>query len=332
MIKKILLGILSLFVLFLIISFVYVQNSWNRTYDLPFPELKTSTDSVVIARGKYLVHGPAHCSSCHVSDLLNPATNEDGNILQGGAIFHLGPLGTMQSPNLTPDSDTGIGRYSDGEVFRMMRHAVKPDGTASLSLMMPFWNMADEDLEAVVSYLRSIEPIRNETSQPEWTFIGKIVRTFTPTFEPVYNPTPPEKSPPMEPTIARGEYIARYVANCVGCHTPRDMMTFQAIGPEFSGGMEMEPDPGQNEALGLDPNLWMRTPNLTPYEGSALSKFKTSEQWIARFRQGRVYPSSFMNWEPFSTMTDEDLEALYLFFNSLEPVEKDIGDIAFIKE
>jgi mono/diheme cytochrome c family protein len=47
----------------------------------------------------------------------------------------------------------------------------------------------------------------------------------------------------MAPTVERGEYLARYVCNCVGCHTKRDMMTYEAIGPEFAGGMEFEPWP-----------------------------------------------------------------------------------------
>jgi len=334
MIKKILLGILGVIVLGIVITFIYVQTSWNKTYDLAYPDLKTSTDSAVIARGKYLVHGPAHCSNCHLSSFKDFIALDNGErtTLQGGVRFQLGPLGSVSSANLTPDKETGIGRYSDGQIFRMMRHAVKPDGTASIALMMPFWNMADEDLEAIVSYLRSLDPIRNEIEPPEWTFVGKMIRSFAPTFEPVYDPDPPKFAPPMLPTVERGEYIARYVANCIGCHTPRDMMTFQAIGPEFSGGMEMEPDVELYKELGIDLNIWLRTPNITPHSTGVLQKFKTKDEWIARFRQGKIIPNSPMNWAPFSTMTDEDLEALWLFLNSLEPVDHDVGEIVFVKE
>uniref|UniRef100_UPI0035932402 cytochrome C n=1 Tax=Aquiflexum sp. TaxID=1872584 RepID=UPI0035932402 len=219
----------------------------------------------------------------------------------------------------------------DGELFRMMRHAVKPDGTATLSVLMPFWDMADEDLVAVVSYLRSLPPVKNEVPDNEWTFMGKAVRVVASSFKPIEKPSPPSFAPPMAATIERGEYISRYVANCVGCHTNRDLMTFEAIGPEYAGGMEFEPYPELHIMLGEDPELWMRTPNITPHPNSALSKFKTVEEWKERFRQGRIIKISSMHWGPFSRMSDEDLEALYLYLTSLEPVDYDAGELMFKK-
>jgi mono/diheme cytochrome c family protein len=195
--------------------------------------------------------------------------------LNGGLPLSLGPLGTMYTRNLTPDKKTGIGRYTDEQLFRMMRHGIRPNGTASMPLLMPFWKMADEDLVAIVSYLRSLPPAENEIPEPDWTFMGKAVRTFAPTFKPIENPDAPAVAPPMAPTIERGEYLARYVANCVGCHTQRDMMTYDAIGPEFAGGMEFEPWPALHKYLNVDTTLWLRTPNITPHPNSALAKFKT---------------------------------------------------------
>src|SRR4030095_11028017 len=127
----------------------------------------------------------------------------------------------------------------------------------------------------------------------EWTTMGKIVRTFSPVFKPRTSINPPATAPAQAPTKERGEYLARYVANCVGCHTPRNQMTFAATGPEFSGGMEMEPVSGP----GVDPNVWFRTPNLTPAPRSALLDFPGREFFVARFqRGGREYPGSVMAW------------------------------------
>ena len=312
---------------------MYVQLSWDRQYDIPYPNLQVSNDPEVIERGKYLVHGPGHCSNCHVSTVEEFIAADAGEIipLKGGVEFPLGPIGTLYTRNLTPDPTTGIGRYSDGELFRMMRHAVKPDGTSTLSVLMPFWDMADEDLVAVVSYLRSLEPIENEVKENEWTFMGKAVRVLASSFQPIEKPNPYPEAPPMEATIERGEYISRYVANCVGCHTNRDLMTFEAIGPEYAGGMEFEPWPEMHVALGEDPELWMRAPNITPHPNSALSRFKTVEEWKDRFRKGRVIKISSMHWGPFSRMTDEDLEALYLYLMSLEPQDYEVGELMFKK-
>lgn len=334
MLKKILLGIAIVLAVLILSLVIYVQTSWDKKYDIAYPDLKVSTDSAVIARGKYLVHGPAHCSTCHVAtyeDMVKSDAGEDVP-LKGGVIFPMGPLGTMSPNNLTPDAQTGIGRYADGELFRMMRHAVKPDGTATMAILMPFWNMADEDLVAVVSYLRSMAPVQNEVPKADFTFIGKAVRALTPTFKPIENPTPPKTAPPMAPTLERGEYLARYVANCVGCHTARDPLTYEATGPEYAGGMEFEPFPEFHVALGVDPDLWSRTPNITPHPNSALSKFTSLEEWIQRFRQGRIVMHSPMDWGPFSRMTDEDLEALWIYLNSLESIENDVGQLVFKKD
>jgi mono/diheme cytochrome c family protein len=125
---------------------------------------------------------------------------------------------------------------------------------------------------------------------------------------------------------ARGEYLARYVANCAGCHTPRDPNTFVATGPEFSGGFEMEPDP----IPGVDRTIWFRTPNLTPQAGSALLKFPDRETFIARFRNGgRQHAGSPMPWEAFARMTVEDIGALYDYLHSLPPTDGPTGDPTF---
>jgi mono/diheme cytochrome c family protein len=334
MIKKILLGLLAIIVIVIVGFVAFVQLSWDKTYDIPYPDLAVSTDSAVIARGNYLVNGPAHCVICHVGSFDDMIKADEGHVvsLQGGVAFPMGPIGTMYTANLTPDKETGLGRYTDGQVFRMMRHAVRPNGMSTLSVLMPFWNMADEDLVAVVSYLRSLEPVKNPVPLNEWTFMGKAVRSMAPTFEPIKNPTPPARAPEMAPTIERGRYLANYVANCVGCHTNRDIMTFEAIGPEFAGGMEFEPFPELHKALGVDEDLWTRSTNLTPHPKSALARFKTPEEWIARFRQGRVLLHSPMDWGPFSRMTDEDLTAIWLYLNSLEPVDNEILEVNFKKE
>jgi hypothetical protein len=136
----------------------------------------------------------------------------------------------------------------------------------------------------------------------------------------------------MAATIERGAYLANYVCNCVGCHTERDLMTFQAVAPEFAGGFEFEPLPEFYTYLKTDPTVWIRSPNITPDPNSALAQYKTPEEFVARSRKGRIVSFSPMDWGPFSRMSDEDITALWMFLNSLEPVKKDIGELVFKKE
>jgi mono/diheme cytochrome c family protein len=321
---KYLLGALALVLLVGtgLVGFVSVRAD-RRYDDVAGPDLRVSTDPEVLGRGKYLVRGPAHCITCHVSgeDIARADAGEEV-AMRGGMVFELGPVGRLVTPNLTPDARTGIGRYSDRQLFRMMRHLIKPDGSASLWPLMPFHQMGDDDLVAVVSYLRSLDPVENEVPRPHYTLLGKALRATNDAFQPRIGHEAPARAPAEAATVERGEYLARYVANCRGCHTNHDLRTMTWTGPEFAGGAVFNPEPA-------DPELWYRAPNLTPHPSGVLVNYPSVEVWIARFRAGRALPGSPMHWGPFSRMSDADLEALWLYFNTLEPVDNDVGATAF---
>ena len=308
----------------------YVARTWDRVWDVPEPDLHASTDPAVIKRGEYLIYGPAHCVECHAdsSDEIDRGSTEGARpALAGGMKFAAAPLGTMYAKNITSDVETGIGRYTDGQIARMLRWSVRPNGRASVQLLMPYGDMSDADIVAILSYLRTQPAVSHRVPDSEFTMIGKVVKSFAPVFQPRREVHPPAQSP-QGPTAARGEYIARSVANCVACHTERDSVSFAAIRPEFAGGNEMEPA----ERTGVDRSVWFRTPNLTPASGSALSKFPDRETFIARFqRGGRQHLGSPMPWEAFGTMNTDDLAALYEFLHSLPPQAGPTGDPRFRK-
>ena len=299
---------------------VYVAMYWDRTWDVPEPDLHASTDPAVIARGEYFVYGPAHCVVCHagsVDEFQRFVDTGEPPTLAGGQPLQLGPLGTLYPKNLTQDKETGIGRYTDGQIARMMRHGVRPDGHSSIPLLMPFGDMSDADMVAVISFLRSLPPVRLEIPQNEWTTFGKVMRTFVSALRPRLDVHPPKDAPPQEPTAARGEYLARSVADCGGCHSPLDQATGALTGPEFSGAIApMEPMP----LKGVDASMWFMPANITPLQGSAFSKFPDRATFIARFKNGgRHHAGSPMPWEAFARMTPEDIGAVYEFLKTVPP-------------
>jgi hypothetical protein len=238
------------------------------------------------------------------------------------------PLGALYTKNLTPDPETGIGRYTDPQIARMLRSSVRPNGRASVQLLMPFGDMSNEDMTAVISFLRAQPPVRNVVPENEFTLIGKVVKSLSPVFKPRTAVHPPATSPEARPTRERGEYLARSVGNCGGCHTRHDPMTFAKTGPEFAGGTEMEPA----TRPGADPDIWFRTPNLTPAVDGVLHKFPDRETFIARFQHGGLhYEGSPMPWEAFSRISSNDLGALYEYFRSLPPQVGPTGSPAFRK-
>ena len=64
--KKILLRVLAVLLIIVAGLVIFIFIAWNKRHDAPYPDIKATTDSAVIARGKYLAFGPAHCASCHV--------------------------------------------------------------------------------------------------------------------------------------------------------------------------------------------------------------------------------------------------------------------------
>lgn len=317
MIKKILLGFLSLVAVVIIGFVIAVYARYNRTFEAPYPEIKASTDSAVIARGRYLAMGPAHCANCHspMSDAMKVDRGEETS-LSGGFNFEL-PIGKVYAPNITSDEETGIGKLRDEEVARSLRYGVRHDGKAILDFM-PFYDLSESDLTAVISFLRTQEPVKNQRPQHEWNFMGKAVLAFL--IKPSGDGEVPE-APPIDSTAAYGKYLAASVANCRGCHTKRDMMTGGYIGPEYAGGTQFEIIDANGKIIS---GKHLVTPNLTPDPETGRMNGWSQKDFIDRFRKGRVIPGSPMPWGPFSRMSDLELTALYKFLNSLEPLKNEI--------
>lgn len=317
MIKKVLLGLLSLVVVLVIGFVVLVYTRYNRTFDAPYPEIKASTDSAMIARGRHLALGPAHCAHCHAptADFLRVDNGEEVP-LSGGFNFQL-PIGVVYAPNITSDEETGIGKLTDAELARALRYGVKHDGKALIDFM-PFYDLSDSDLTAVISFLRTQAPVKNQRPQHEWNFLGKAVLAFV--IKPMGDGEVP--SPPaIDSTAAYGKYLAASVANCVGCHTNRDMMTGAFIGPQYAGGAKFELVDENGKIVS---GKHLVTPNLTTDPETGRLNGWSQKDFMDRIRKGRVIPGSPMPWGPFSRMSDLELTALYKFLTSLEPVKNEI--------
>lgn len=297
--KQILVALLSLVVLFL----AYVQLSYQQTYDAPVTGLKSVRDSAVIARGRYLVYNVSHCQDCHASKKNRVAVKLGDVSLSGGDEFKT-PVASFYPPNLTPDLETGIGNLSDEQIARAVRYGVKHDGTA-LAPFMSFNEMSDDDLTAVISYLRSAPAVYNKVPARSPNMLGKIVLRFVlkPNLEPKV-----AANLPADSSALYGRYLASSVGNCIGCHTSRDPMTGAFVNAPFSGGLEFR------EAEGT-----FITPNLTPDDSTGRLKGWTPELFVHRFRQGKLIPGSPMPWESFQQMTDSDLKAIYYFLKTLPP-------------
>ena len=304
-------------VIIIVIGFVvFIFANANKKYDAPYPEIKASLDSAVIARGEYLVYGPAHCVDCHAPMSEFQRVRMGEKVPLSGGIDMIIPPGTLHAPNITPDPETGIGAYTDGEIARALRYGVKRDGKPLIDLM-PFYDLSDKDLTAIISYLRSVQPVKNERPASEWNFLGKAVHAFG-LIKPMGDGIIPD-APDPDTTAAYGKYLAESVANCRGCHTQRDLMTGAYIGTDYAGNQAFEV---YDEKGNIISGKHMVTPNLTPDPETGRIALWPQDVFITRMRAGEAIPGSIMPWGAYKSMTDDDLIAIYKYLSSLEPVKQ----------
>jgi len=287
----------------------------DRTFDAPYPNVQASKDPKVIETGRYIAYGPGHCVGCHTNASQRKEVHDGGTpALVGGNIFHL-PFGTVYTPNLTPDVETGIGKRTPQELARFIRYGVKHDNRAGLPFM-DFHDMSDSDLTAIVSFLYSQKPVRHEVPKSTFNIVGKALLAFV--IEP-RGPSGPilEESPAMEPTVERGKYVANNIAVCATCHTKRSMMDGSYLTAKFSGGMEMSNDADETKKF--------VTPNLTPDPQTGRITSWSEEQFVGRFGVGMGQPGSHMPWKQYQRMSSTDLQAIYRYLKSLPPVVNNTG-------
>ena len=320
-IKKILKWTGVSFGIIILILTIVVASRQDLKFEAPYPNVHATADSAMISRGKYLFFGPAHCMDCHTNKSDYPQIAELKDMPPTGGMEFILPIGKVYTPNITSHPVNGIGKITDEEVARTLRYGVSRDGRAIFDFM-PFHNLSDSDLTAVISYLRTIPPVDKKVQNKDLNILGKVVNAFL--LKPV-GPSGDVKAVVTEDnTLAYGEYLAKSVANCYGCHTDRDLTTGAFIGPDFAGGLKID-------AAG-HPGKFYVTRNLTPDSKYGQIFQWDEEQFLNSFHSGKVYDDSPMPWESFKNISDKDLKAIYTYLKSLKPVAKDPGPVIVVEK
>jgi mono/diheme cytochrome c family protein len=280
------------------------------------PKARATTDrkfdvtEARLARGKYLVEGPAACFHCHTEhDFSTPQYPIVESKKGAGWVMPIPELNNIAARNITPDQETGIGAWTDDEIARAIREGVSRDGSALFPVMpyMDFSSMDDEDVASVVVYLRSIPPVRNPMPVRQLPFpLEYIARTIP---KPL---TAPQPSHPVATAEDRGKYLVT-IASCGGCHTPTAGGVPMAD-LEFGGGGRFE-DPGNNMKEVFSMNITQDASGIAHYDESFFIQVMRSGQVT-----GRVL-SHIMPFNNFRNITDEDLRDMWAYIKSRPPVK-----------
>jgi len=261
-----------------------------------------------LARGKYLFN-LADCDGCHSQ---RDFSRFDGPVVEGGrgagSVFPaaMGLPGLVAPPNITPDRETGIGAWTDGEKIRAIREGVDRDGRA-LFPMMPYENfrhMADEDVISLVAYLNSLSPVKHSVPKTHLNFPVSLLIKSAP------QPAGHVNTRYRRNKVRYGKYLVT-IAGCAECHTP-----------SFSGGRKFVVAPGvQVVSANISPDLETGIGRWS--EQDFLDRIYQYKDYADR-GSPRVGPESFtlMPWLNFSQLPREDLQAIYAYLRSRPPVHQ----------
>ena len=292
----ILTGLLTLIPAALLVLALVGFAKLNQHYDNPVAAVQVAGTPAQIARGQQLA---GICMNCH--------TTEDRLPLSGtnfAAKFDTTFLGTFYAPNLTPSGN--IKDWTDGEIIRAIREGV--DDTGRSLLIMPagdFRNMSDEDVQALVAYLRSQPAVGGPTPENQFNVLGAIfmnLSDFRTAQQPVGSVTAPQTGTPEY-----GKYLVD-VHGCADCHGA------QLQGKADTG--QPGPPPG--------PNLTQIVPQWT--EAQFMTFFNTGTlpdgKKVPMITMKSGYTEPKMAWPLVRASTsDDELKAMYAYLHGLPVVE-----------
>jgi mono/diheme cytochrome c family protein len=317
MLKRILLTVLAIVIVVPSGGLAYLYLRKPET--APPSEVKVSTAPERIARGKYLFEGISDCDGCHserdftrVDGPVVPAGRGRGNVLSE---WIPSLPGRVVASNITPDPETGIGRWTDGEKIRAIREGIGRDGRALFPMMNyeGFGHMSDDDVESLVAYLNSLAPVRHSLPATELSFPVNLLVKGAP------KPTASVAAPNPSDRLKYGEYLVT-IGGCIGCHTPEEKGGL-VKGKEYGGGSKFDAP-----AYGT-----VYSANITPDVETGIGKW-SEEFFVKKFYDYREYaekgppkttgPEQFtvMPWLAFSRLTREDLGAIYTYLRTVKPL------------
>ena len=286
-------------------------------------EMQIAATPKRLERGEYLANHVMVCMDCHSvrdwSYFSGPPT--PGTHGAGGDEFtrEMGFPGNFYTPNITPYN---LDSWSDGEIYRAITSGVNKEGKPIFPVM-PYhsYGKADvEDIYSIIAYIRSLEPIVKDVPESEPDFPMGLIMNLMPA-EPRHTIRPTKLD-----VLAYGEYLTT-VSACADCHTP-----FEKGQPitemMYAGGREFELPFGT-----------IRAPNITPEKATGIGAW-TKEVFVNRFqsydsihklerKNGMMEFNSLMPWNMYGSMEKDDLQAIYTYLRSLEPIEHQVEKVTY---
>lgn len=292
----------------------------------PPEDLRVEITPERVEVGKKLAEGILACGSCHTTGSFAGEPRQD--MYLAGDVWTLKVEGTITVPNITPDKETGIGSWTDGELIRAITRGLNKDNKQLFPAMpWPEFGVAlsKEELYALVAYLRTVpEPVKNEVGESDLTLMVSTVKATGMLYNmATKSPAFAEYRPRTDTPVERGKRLA-FLGACVDCHAyAPGAMAIPKYGEPLAGGLPLE-------RIGENPVV---SSNLSPDLETGIGSF-TDEELFESIKYGkRLRPlpdTEMVRWPmvariPFHTaLTDDEINDLIAFFRSQAPIKNDV--------
>jgi mono/diheme cytochrome c family protein len=267
----------------------------------------TPVSDPLVQQGEYVFRA-AGCYGCHTD------AKHGGKPLAGGHAL-ITPFGTFYTPNITPDPDTGIGRWSEQDFVRALREGQDPAGE-NLYPSFPYpsyTKLTDQDLQALWAYLKTQPPVKQANRDHHLVWFARA-RSLLSIWKRLYFTTGAyQPHATKSASWNRGAYLAEAAAHCGECHTPRNVL----------GGI----DPALHFAGTRDGPDNSVVPNITPDRKTGIGKWRASE--LVTYLSTGMTPDGDSAGDLMAEVIDNglqylhknDLAAIAEYVFSLPPVE-----------
>ena len=279
----------------LVVVFFVGSRKVDRTYDVQIASVTVPTDAASIARGKHYVEAIGVCQVCHGQDLAGPVVDDCKDEPCTG--FSNDPIFGKLKPNNLTSGLGGIGSvFTDANYVRAIRHGIGRDNKSLLIMPSEQYNrISDENLGALIAYLKTVGPVDNELGESNLGPLGRVIAVIAGGLLPasqIDHSAARAPSPVVGVSVGYGVYLAEI---CTVCHGD------QLTGSKVPGNERVD------------------APNITL--GGALGDWTKSE-FINTIRsgitpQGDLLDPRFMPWNRFTLMTEDELDAIWLYIQSL---------------
>ncbi len=302
----------------LLVVLIFATVACTGKYIRPVASGTVKATPDLLKRGQYLVDQVTACGVCHSTreggDIVHESERTDG-YLAGGNLLIDKALGVkLWVPNITSDAKSGLGTWNDDEIMRAIRDGVHKDGHFLVPLMpyTAFRVMSDEDVRAMVAYLRSVPIVEQLRPRPQ-NEIPFFFKTAVRLGAAAHLPARDVHAPDRKDKLAYGGYLA-HIAECIDCHN---------LGTRAPRGEDDRFMAGSDRPFPEGGKVW--SANLTGDVETGLGRYSEAQikealQRGRRLDGKKMAPPMNMLIPHASGLTDDDMNALVAWVKALPPV------------